>query len=389
MYRRNSFSYRSERKKRRIRAVIGVVLTAAVIILSAIAFIIIKNNRDILFEKGNQPLPTKEPVPTVAPTATPTPTPTPVIYPEKDVAGLNIQKLGSILLVGDAAYQYYAFMKGATDHYIETIRTAAKRLEGIANVYNILIPTGMDIILPKSVRDEAGTGNQLEAMEYIYGGITDGTDVIPVPIYETLKEHCDEYIYFRTDHHWTALGAYYAYVQFAKAAGFEPESITDYESVTFPDFLGSFYTESKKNKNLKANPDDVIAYYPNAQATLRFTEKNGNVMDWFVISDVSKWKPGTKYSTFIGGDNPYTVIENQEMEEGPSIVVLKESFGNAFVPFLVDHYKTVYVIDYRYYQGEFKSFIEEKGVRDVLFLNNMLMTGTQTLIDSLNKVVTR
>ena len=77
------------------------------------------------------------------------------------------------------------------------------------------------------------------------------------------------------------------------------------------------------------------------------------------------------------------------MEEGPSIMVLKESFGNAFVPLLVDHYKTIYVIDYRYYRGEFKSFIEEKGIRDVLFLNNMLMTGTQSLIDSLDRVIKR
>ena len=387
MYRRNSFSYRNERRKRRVRAVIGGILVTVIVILLIVAFFIIKNNKDILWEPEEKTVPTE--APTLTPTLTPTPTPTPIIYPEKDVTGLDTQRLGSILLVGDAAYQYYVFMKGATDHYIETIQSAAKRLQGVANVYSLLIPTGMDIILPKSLRDRVGTDDQLAGMEYIYDGITKDTDVITVPIYETLKEHCDEYLYFRTDHHWTALGAYYAYTQFAHAVGFEPEKITDYESITFPGFLGSFYTESRKNPNLKANPDEVIAYYPNAEATLRFTQKDGTEVDWFIISDVSKWKPGTKYSAFIGGDNPYTIIENQEMEEGPSIMVLKESFGNAFVPFLVDHYKTIYVIDYRYYRGEFKSFIEEKGIRDVLFLNNMLMTGTQSLIDSLDRVIKR
>ena len=71
------------------------------------------------------------------------------------------------------------------------------------------------------------------------------------------------------------------------------------------------------------------------------------------------------------GDNPFTVIENPEVSNGESCIVVKESFGNAFVPFLVDHYQTVYVVDYRYYSGSITQLARDKGVKDVLFVNNL------------------
>ena len=71
-----------------------------------------------------------------------------------------------------------------------------------------------------------------------------------VNIYDTLMSHNDEYLYFRTDHHWTALGAYYAYEEFAKAKGVKPLPLSKYEKVDFPDFLGSFYADTEKNPAL-------------------------------------------------------------------------------------------------------------------------------------------
>lgn len=90
-----------------------------------------------------------------------------------------------------------------------------------------------------------------------------------------------------------------------------------------------------------------------------------------VIYDESDAAAGLKYGTFIMGDNPYTVIENPDLSDGSKCVVVKESFGNAFVPFLVDHYQTVYVIDYRYYSGSVSDFAKTNGVTDVIFINNL------------------
>ena len=100
------------------------------------------------------------------------------------------------------------------------------------------------------------------------------------------------------------------------------------------------------------------------------TNVNGETVNWNIVNDVSEYGAGQKYNCFIGGDNPYTEINNPSITDGSSCVIIKESYGNAFVPFLVDHYQTVYVIDYRYYQGNLTQFTQEKGVDDLLFLNN-------------------
>ena len=99
--------------------------------------------------------------------------------------------------------------------------------------------------------------------------------------------------------------------------------------------------------------------------------ENSTLTGGQVIFDESTASASLKYGTFIMGDNPFTVIENPEVSNGESCIVVKESFGNAFVPFLVDHYQTVYVVDYRYYSGSVTQLARDKGVKDVLFVNNL------------------
>lgn len=109
--------------------------------------------------------------------------------------------------------------------------------------------------------------------------------------------------------------------------------------------------------------------------------------DWPVIYDVSNYNAGLKYSTFIASDNPYTEIENKDLSDGSSCIVVKESFGNAFIPFLVDHYQTVYVVDYRYWTGSISKLAQDKKVNDVLFLNNLSMIRNKSLVGKLYRVL--
>ena len=119
---------------------------------------------------------------------------------------------------------------------------------------------------------------------------------------------------------------------------------------------------------------------------MTYYDKNDNAVKWNVIYDVSGWKPATKYSAFIGGDNPWAQITNPELNDGSACVVIKESYGNAFVPFLVDHYQNVYVIDYRYFKGKLSNFVAEHGIQDVIYINNIMATGTNLRIDDLIRI---
>lgn len=297
---------------------------------------------------------------------------------------INTQDLGAILVYGDAGYEYYGFSTAAANSYIELVNRAAARLDGTATVYDLLIPTSMDIVLDDSVRQSAKSADQLKAIQYLYGSMD--SRVKTIDLFDTLRAHRNEYLYFRTDHHWTATGAYYAYAQFCAAKGMTAPALESYQTKVFPGFLGSFYTKYK-TPSLATNPDTVTAYLPPCRATMQFTDRSGATRGWPVISDVSGWASSGKYNTFIGGDNPLTVIQNQDRTDNSSCVVIKESYGNAFVPFLVADYQTVYVIDYRYYSGDLTEFVKENGIQDVLFVNNMSATRSSNLVGSMAKLV--
>lgn len=295
-----------------------------------------------------------------------------------------VQKLSSVLIVNDSGYEYYNFVKSIADRYAAAVSSTADALSGKARVFDIVVPTSMDIMLSDKVRKGINASNQNDAINYIYSAISD--TAIKVPTYDILRQHRDEYIYFRTDHHWTALGAYYAYCQYARSAGIKVAELSDFNERQFPNFVGAFYNDTNKNPALEKNPDTVYAYEPKGNVTMKFTDKKGNVTDWPVIADVSKWNRGSKYNTFVGGDNPYSHIVNHGKSDGTSCVVIKESYGNAMIPFLTENYADVHIIDYRYWQGNIADFVTKNGIQDVIYLNNISATRNASLVNKISGI---
>ena len=142
-----------------------------------------------------------------------------------------------------------------------------------------------------------------------------------------------------------------------------------------------------QNSDMKNNPDTIYAYEPIGTNDMTYWNEDGSEQKWNVIMDVNGWDKGTMYSTFVGGDTPMAVIENPNVTDGSSCVVMKESYGNAFIPFLVDHYQTVYVVDYRYWTGSISKLAQDKKVNDVLFLNNLSMIRNKSLVGKLYRVL--
>lgn len=291
----------------------------------------------------------------------------------------DFQTINGLLISGNAAFEYYNFMQEATDNYVDCVNREAASLRGFSTVYDIPVPTGMAIALDESVKKKVSSADQEAAMKYILGSLSD--DVKGVYIYDTLMAHRNEYLYFRTDHHWTALGAYYAYTEFCAAKGIDPLPLSKFTKKTFDGLLGSFYTESGGDPALGATPDYVDTYYPPCRLRMMLTDTDGVVSEQPLLYDMTNADPRNKYCTFICGDYPLSVIENFDNEQGESCIVVKESFGNCFVPFLIYHYKYVYVVDYRYYDGTIYDLARQKNVSDVIFINNMSMTRAQVLVD--------
>lgn len=278
---------------------------------------------------------------------------------------------GGVYVVGSAGYEMYNYVGSLAEKYQSTVNAVADSLSGVSQVYAMAIPLSSGITLPDELFSDIPGSDQAQAEKDILAGM--GQNVKTIPLHDVMMSHRTEYIYFRTDHHWTALGAYYAYVQFCTAKGITPHNLSDYEVSQFPGFLGSFYNDGGKPDAMKSDPDTVNAYHPvSATASMKYGDnENSTLTGGQVIFDESTASASLKYGTFIMGDNPFTVIENPEVSNGESCIVVKESFGNAFVPFLVDHYQTVYVVDYRYYSGSVTQLARDKGVKDVLFVNNL------------------
>ena len=296
----------------------------------------------------------------------------------------KIKVVNGVAVVGNSAYELFTYRESSAKAYAKAVNALAKDLDGKAEVYDMVIPLSSGITFPDNLVDKIDSTNQRDAMLSIMGMMN--SQVKSVDIYDALMKHRKEYIYFRTDHHWTALGAYYAYTALCEEMGIEPEKLEEYETREFEGFVGSFYNDTK-NESLKKHPDVITAYLPKSEAKMHVTPAKGQDYDWDIIYDVSAYGASLKYSTFIASDNPFTEITNQTLTDESACIVVKESFGNAFVPFLVDHYQHVYVVDYRYWQGNLAKLAEEKKAKDVILLNNLSMIRNQYLVGQLQGVM--
>lgn len=306
--------------------------------------------------------------------------------PAEKIPSGAVEKLDTQVQIGDTGYEYYNFVEDYANTYITTVCDAGNQL-GSVNLYNIVVPTSMDIMLPESYIEQQGinSSDQNKAINYIYSSINAiNSNVKTVPIFDALKLHNNDYIYFRTDHHWTQLGAYYAYDEFCKAKGIETVPLDGFDKKSYEGFLGSFYNDLPSD-SMGSNPDTVEAYIPRANTSLSYTDVSGNVIEgWPVIQDGSAYDSENLYLIFCAADQPYEEIVNSDLSDGSACIVVKESFGNVFIPFLTNHYQTVYVVDYRYYSGDISDLAHEKGVDDVILINNISMTRNESLITALS-----
>lgn len=306
---------------------------------------------------------------------------------------IPIEQIGAVLIANNSAYEYYNFKQDLADIYSVSVSRLADKLAGQINVYDIVVPTSTGITLPDEIASKINSSNQKAAIDYIYSKMS--ANVKKVDAYSTLKAHSNEYVYFRTDHHWTALGAYYTYCELMKTMGRAPNDLSMYNAYEFKGFLGSFYRSTGKSPKLAANPDTVFAYGPKNVANINITVRaqNGQLFkkDYPIIRDGNAMNESSKYLCFIAADQPLGVIVNPAITDGSVCLVVKESYGNCFVPFLAENYGTVYVVDYRHYptvdSRNLYDFALQTGTKDIIFINNLSATRNKDLVWAISTLI--
>ena len=293
--------------------------------------------------------------------------------------GVKDTKWGKILIYKGAAMEINTFHEPSAIAYAESINLYAELFPDL-KIYSMLVPTQIEFIDDPTYRDMSLP--QRETVEKTNQYFVDA--IHTVDVFDAIDANKEDYLYFRTDHHWTQRGAYYAFKTFAEALGQSPPNLDDYDHKVATDYLGSLYKVTL-NSTIAKTPDDIEVFYPIADHTYKGLEQPIKYNEGHVIVD--QWlEDEEKYAVFLGGDQPLVSIES-DVKNGIRLLVLKDSYANALAPFFVDIAETVIVIDPRLYEGTIQSLVEEYKITDILFVNYALITRWDGYSSLYRKVV--
>ncbi len=252
-----------------------------------------------------------------------------------------------------------------------TRQQTAKNVQAVAEFaarypgkVTFLLAPSASVIYPEALPAGAPMADENALLDDIFAQVGESAAVIDLR--EPFTARRDEYLYFKTDHHWTTNGAYRAYEQFCALKGLTPFDRDAHEAVTVEGFQGTHYSATRL-WNVK---NDTITYYPlpNQMTIYNITgEAQYEPMTTENLINTDKFATRDKYAAFLDGNNGYSVIEGDG--EG-SILVVKDSYANSFIPYLTANYEKIGVVDFRNFKYGLDSTIEREGYDEVLILYN-------------------
>lgn len=241
-----------------------------------------------------------------------------------------------------------------------------------------LVPNSYAIL-----EDEVPTGfpgaDQQAYTQQIYRTLSEADDQLEIVDFsDALSQHKDEYIYYRTDHHWTTLGAYYAYVAYCEQKGLTPVSLEELKENKVEDFYGTFYSKAKR----PSQPADTITWYDvdvdefafvaNLQQDKQLAQLGEVVQEDGLdllrvdgMMDQRKFEVRDKYAAFMWGNSGYVKIKsshNLNHQEGKTsrLLLFKDSYANSMIPYLTYNYDEIIVVDLRYMAKSTKELMQEE-----------------------------
>ena len=300
-----------------------------------------------------------------------------------------VEQLGNVIVVGDRAMDVPYGDNSKIKRYAQAVNGLANLLGTDVKTWSMPVPNAAEFYAGSSWN--TGHYSQKAMFQTLQENLT--ANVTYVDAYSEIAKHTDEYIYFRTDHHWTHLGAYYAYTALGKAAGFTAPARSEFATGQWENFVGSMYTYIANYPQaavLKENPDTVHYWKPNADCTTYYYSDT-NLSDGVLMGTICKIREevDNKYLTFMGGDHPVTIVTTDT--EGPCIMVIKESYGNALISWLTNNYSKIILIDPREYFDkrsdiDLKAFAESQGVDELLVINYPMMLNSDNYISLLERL---
>ena len=385
--RRPPVKRRKNRRRTRNRI---IIVTSALVILLVIVLIITSIFKSCSKEDTMAKTPTGT-VGTTSPTVQPTTTannvadelsPTYFATPNIKDDNTNGTLSYSIYVWNKTGYELFSSDDARAQTYAQTINGFADKFDSSVKVYDMIIPNHTEMGLPQRLKDsDAPSTSQADNIKAAYAALSD--KVTPINCYNRLAEHNTDYIYFKSDHHWTGLGAYYAYTAFADTNDLPVLSLDDCTEEKIDGFTGSF-TNSADGLD-----SDTVSYWTLPyDVTMDITQADGTSATYDSPYYSAAEGGSNTYGVFLVGDNALTVMKSssENATAGKKIAVVKESYGNAFVPYLTNNYEEVHVIDFRYFNQNLVDYCKTNGIDEVLFMNGVMSANTQVQLDSMSNL---
>lgn len=285
-----------------------------------------------------------------------------------------------MVIYNGAVYAGASYGPKTSQSYADTLAYYAD-LFPQARVNCLIAPISSAFVDDDAVRNHFN--DQSKIISKIYEKMP--STVTTIDAYGKLYEHRTEYTYFKSDHHWTQLGAYYAYVALVEKLGMTPTSLEEFTRETLStDYIGSMYNYTK-DERVKTFYDTVDAYIPTKPHTMTVYSADGSTV--VRQYDSSILTGNRNYLAFLGGDKPYAVINVPSNPQDKTVMVIKDSYGNAFVPYLTENYGNIIVVDPRYVQFNIYEALKDYPLTDIVFCTNIYNPNTVSFVKNCLRIV--
>lgn len=320
-----------------------------------------------------------------------------VVPVNKDIGTDSTQK-ASLLVSNDTVMEVFIKNPSAEKKYAKMLDTLAEEFPD-KTIYSMVVPTQLTFCEPvySNIQD-----SQKETIDYIYSHSDER--IKKVDAYSMLAENKDKYLYFRTDHHWTVMGAYYGYCAFLKSASDDadyevktevkenPFELDEFENIvpealkknSIKDFYGTLYAQA----DTPSLTPDTVEWYdtdPEHSVTIHhYGFEDGNPISYDGrLFDTDK----KNYSVFLSGDHQLSVIDNDAVDNGKTILIIKDSYTNAFVSWLKNNYSRIILLDPRAYRGGIKDVVEEYEPSEIMVMNYIFTTTFEDYSDTIMELI--